>query len=64
VTLMDDGTPYNPFDQMDPDTSLSLEDRDIGGLGVHLVKFLVDDYSYEYREQIKKNSTHFIKQII
>ena len=61
VTILDDGIPYNPFDQMEPDTSLSLDDRDIGGLGVHLVKFLVDDYSYEYNDQIKKNSTHFIK---
>jgi sigma-B regulation protein RsbU (phosphoserine phosphatase) len=61
ITILDDGIPYNPFDQMEPDTSLSIEDRDIGGLGVHLVKFLVDDYSYEYKEQIKKNHTHFIK---
>lgn len=63
VTLMDDGIPYNPFDHIEPDTSLSLEDRDIGGLGVHLVKFLVDEYSYEYKDQIEKNATHFIKLI-
>jgi len=62
VTLMDDGKPYNPFDQIDPDTSLSLEERDIGGLGVHLVKFLVDDYDYEYMEQVKKNTVHFTKR--
>lgn len=63
VTLLDDGVPFNPFDRSDPDTSLSIAERDIGGLGVHLVKFLVDDYDYEYKKQIHKNSTHFIKNI-
>lgn len=63
VTIMDDGTPYNPFDRSGPDTSLGLDDREIGGLGVHLVKLLVDDYSYEYKNQIKKNITSFKKHI-
>jgi sigma-B regulation protein RsbU (phosphoserine phosphatase) len=63
VTIMDDGTPYNPFDQTGPDTSLSLEVREIGGLGIHLVKLLVDDYHYEYKSQLKKNITSFKKSI-
>jgi len=63
VTIMDDGMPYNPFDRSDPDTSLALDDREIGGLGVHLVKLLVDDYSYEYKNQVKKNITSFKKHI-
>jgi sigma-B regulation protein RsbU (phosphoserine phosphatase) len=63
VTIMDDGIPFNPFDQSDPDTSLPIADRGIGGLGVHLVKFLVDDYSYEYKKLLKKNSVHFAKHI-
>lgn len=63
VTIMDDGIPFNPFDQSDPDTSLPIADRGIGGLGVHLVKFLVDDYNYEYKKQLKKNSVHFTKHI-
>jgi anti-sigma regulatory factor (Ser/Thr protein kinase) len=33
----------------DPDTTLSIEDRDIGGLGVHLVKNVMDDVSYQRR---------------
>jgi len=63
VTIMDDGTPYNPFDRSDPDTSLALDEREIGGLGVHLVKLLVDDYHYEYKSQVKKNITSFRKHI-
>jgi sigma-B regulation protein RsbU (phosphoserine phosphatase) len=63
VTIMDDGIRYNPFDRSDPDTSLALDDREIGGLGVHLVKLLVDDYHYEYKNQVKKNITTFKKRI-
>lgn len=63
ITIMDDGIPYNPFNRTDPDTSLALDDREIGGLGVHLVKLLVDDYHYEYKNQIKKNITSFKKHI-
>jgi anti-sigma regulatory factor (Ser/Thr protein kinase) len=63
VTIMDDGTPFNPFDRSDPDTSLGMDDREIGGLGVHLVKLLVDDYHYEYKQQISKNITSFKKHI-
>ncbi len=63
ITIMDDGMPYNPFDRSDPDTSLGLDDREIGGLGVHLVKLLVDDYQYEYKKQFKKNITSFKKHI-
>lgn len=63
ITIMDDGSPYNPFDRSGPDTSLALDDREIGGLGVHLVKLLVDDYHYEYKNQLKKNITTFKKHI-
>ncbi len=62
-TLLDDGTPFDPFNRMTPDTTLSVPEREIGGLGVHLVKFLVDDYHYEYKKQLKKNSIHFTKHI-
>ena len=46
VTIKDDGIPFNPFKGDDPDTSLSLEDREIGGLGIHLVKEMMDEVSY------------------
>jgi len=46
VTIKDDGMPFNPFLGEDPDISLSVEDRDIGGLGIHLVKQMMDEVSY------------------
>ena len=42
VTLTDDGVPFDPFGREAPDTTLSVEDRPIGGLGIHLVRQLVD----------------------
>ena len=49
ITLSDDGIPFDPFRQEEPDTKLSVEDRPIGGLGLHLVKNLMDSYHYERR---------------
>ena len=49
VTLTDDGTPFDPFGRQAPDTTLSVEDRPIGGLGIHLVRQLVDEVSYHRR---------------
>ncbi|MCY3768244.1 MAG: ATP-binding protein [Gammaproteobacteria bacterium] len=49
VTIEDDGRPFNPFEKVQPPDHIedSLEDRPIGGLGVHLVKALMDEFSYE-----------------
>jgi sigma-B regulation protein RsbU (phosphoserine phosphatase) len=49
ATISDDGRPFNPFDSGAPDTDLSVEDRPIGGLGVHLVRNVMDRVSYERR---------------
>ena len=46
ATIKDDGIPFNPFKGEDPDISLSVEDREIGGLGIHLVKQMMDEVSY------------------
>lgn len=49
VTITDDGMPFDPFARAAPDTSLSVEDRPIGGLGIHLVRELVDEVRYHRR---------------
>lgn len=50
VTLTDDGTPFDPFGQDAPDTTLSVDEREIGGLGIHLVSQLMDQVSYQRRD--------------
>jgi serine/threonine-protein kinase RsbW len=47
VEVTDDGRAFNPIAAATPDTSGSLEDRPIGGLGIHLVKRLMDAVDYE-----------------
>ena len=48
LTFMDRGMPYNPLAREDPDVTLAVEDRQIGGLGVYMVKKTMDEVSYEY----------------
>ena len=60
ITFIDNGKPYDPLAAADPDVSLSAEERQIGGLGVFLVKKTMDDVTYEYKDgknilKIKKN---------
>jgi len=50
ITIEDDGKPFNPLEHSDPNVSLSLEERAIGGLGVFLVKKLMDDVRYVREE--------------
>ena len=47
VKVSDDGMPFNPFDQIGPDTTLSIEEREIGGLGILLVKEMTDSQAYQ-----------------
>ena len=49
LSVSDDGVPFDPLAVASPDTSQPLEDRSIGGLGIHLVRHLVDDVTYERR---------------
>lgn len=50
LVFMDSGEKYNPLEHEDPDTTLGVEDRDIGGLGIFLVKKNVDEISYNYTD--------------
>ena len=60
VTFIDNGKQYDPLAKDDPDTTLSVEDRPIGGMGILIVKKSMDVVSYEYKDgknilTIKKN---------
>jgi sigma-B regulation protein RsbU (phosphoserine phosphatase) len=46
--ISDDGKPFNPTEVKDADTTLSVEERDIGGLGIFLVKHYMDKVKYKY----------------
>ncbi len=46
VRVTDDGEAFDPLAAAPPDTTLAIEDRDIGGLGIHLVRKLMDDVDY------------------
>ena len=46
MEIADNGKPYDPLDASPPDIASALDDRPIGGLGVYLVRQLMDDVSY------------------
>ena len=50
ITFLDNGKPFNPLLKKDPDVTLPLHERKIGGLGIFLVKKTMDSVSYEYRD--------------
>ena len=50
ITFIDSGKPYDPLEKEDPDTTLSLEDRPIGGMGIFIVKKSMDAVKYEYKD--------------
>ena len=60
ITFIDSGVPYDPLAKADPNITLSADERDIGGLGIFMVKKSMDDVAYEYKDgqnilTIKKN---------
>ena len=48
IEFRDSGVPYDPLAKADPDVSLSAEERQIGGLGIFMVKKTMDDMVYHY----------------
>lgn len=50
LRLIDGGRPFNPLAKPDPNTLLSGEERSIGGLGIFMVKTMVDEVEYAYRD--------------
>ena len=50
IRLRDHGTPFDPLNKPDADITLSAEEREIGGLGIFMVKELMDGVDYAYRD--------------
>lgn len=48
ITLQDWGIPFDPLEKKDPDISLSVEEREIGGLGIFMAKKVMDRMEYRY----------------
>lgn len=62
VIITDDGPPFDPFSVDAPDTTLSVEERSVGGLGIHLVRQLMDQVSYQRLEG--QNVVMLVKQLV
>lgn len=61
VQFLDDGIPFDPLEREDPDVSnTALDERD-GGLGIFMVKEMMDNVSYSYEGG--KNTLTILKQI-
>lgn len=50
ITFVDNGKTYDPLAKADPDTTQSIEDREIGGMGILIVKKSMDAVDYEYKD--------------
>lgn len=61
ITFIDSGIPFNPLEKEDPDTTLPAEEREIGGLGIFMVKKSMDEvlYKFENGQNILTIIKHF-----
>lgn len=51
ISVVDDGAAFDPLtDNPPPDTGLALQDRSIGGLGLHLVRTMAEDLEYKHAD--------------
>lgn len=55
LELADEGPPFDPLQQAQPDLTLAAEERPIGGLGIHMVRSLADEI--HYRREAERNVT-------
>lgn len=46
VTFIDDGVPFNPLEHKEPNVTLPMEEREVGGLGIYLVRKTMDTVKY------------------
>ena len=61
LTFIDSGSPFDPTDTPEPDTTSPLEERPIGGLGLFMVRKMVD--AMEYRREDEQNILTIRKRI-
>jgi anti-sigma regulatory factor (Ser/Thr protein kinase) len=50
ITFEDRGVPYDPLAKEDPDVTLDAEERQIGGLGIYMVKKSMDEVKYRHED--------------
>jgi sigma-B regulation protein RsbU (phosphoserine phosphatase) len=62
ITFLDSGVPFNPLEKEDPDVSLPASERQIGGLGIFMVKKSMDNVQYAYLDG--KNILTLTKKIL
>ena len=63
IEIIDDGRPFDPLSEApEPDLDASVDDRQVGGLGIHLVRTMVDEMSYR-REQDKNHLTLVTRKV-
>jgi len=60
IQIVDSGKPFNPLEVNEPDLDASLEDRQVGGLGLFIVKKTMDEIAYQREDNkniliVKKN---------
>lgn len=48
IEISDNGIPFNPLSQIDPDITLPIEEREVGGLGIFLIKNIMNDVTYHH----------------
>lgn len=61
IRFMDDGNPYNPTTAKEPDITLSAEEREIGGLGIFMVKKMAADINYRYEDNNNILNVGFVR---
>ena len=59
--IIDSGIPFDPTKKEEVDITMSAEERPIGGLGIHLVREIMDTVNYEYKDN--KNILTLSKKI-
>jgi anti-sigma regulatory factor (Ser/Thr protein kinase) len=58
IEIEDDGTPFNPLKKIDPDFPANVESAKIGGLGILIIRKLIDSIGYVRKQGKNKLTMH------